>query len=755
MKIIEGGLPEDKAWRALVLLAPDEEVGLTWQLGLALAKANNGELVLATILSENENEVLKKARTTLGQARKACRPDDPVYTAILQSKDYRKAADQLTHEADIDLLLTSTVQPEWRSLDVLDCAVAIIRDEIVPQHQADEEKPDSPEELPTIKSILLPTSGGPNTAHALEFLLPLTKRDVNITALYVAPEHLGENEQALGRSRLRETLEFIDAKEVIESKLLTAASVTFGIVNEAKGDFDLVMIGASLEGHLDRALFGNIPEAVVRQCQKPVIIVRGPSGTVANIFRKIRWALKPVRLGLRKRTDAYVRIRRDARPDIDYFVLIGLAAAIAALGLLADSAAVVIGAMLVAPLMSPMAGTGLAMVLGEPRFLRLAVGATMRGTLLALVMGLLVGFIPLKEPMTAQVMARTQPTLLDVVVAILSGMAVAYALCRSEATAALPGVAIAAALVPPLSAAGISLANRFYQEFAGALLLFITNFVAISSASALVFLVLGFRPSSAQKERRIIRSRSAIIAGVFLIIITLLVAYTTLRLAQTSTAEANIRQIAEKGVTEVAGAQLTEINITDQGEEALQIDLIVRSARSIPHSTVVELQEFIATELQREVAMTLTVIPTTQLDPFLPPTFTPTPTATHTPSPGPTSTFTPIPTDTPSPTRTPTATATQMPTSVSTPTQSPTYTPSPTPSPTPPVALVANDYGLNLRAEPDSSSTLLSYLEPGTEVILLDSLEQGLEGEWQKIQVGDLIGWVLADFLGNDNRDVE
>lgn len=146
--------------------------------------------------------------------------------------------------------------------------------------------------------------------------------------------------------------------------------------------------------------------------------------------------------------------------------------------------------------------------------------------------------------------------------------------------------------------------------------------------------------------------------------------------------------------------------------------------------------------------MTLTVIPTTQLDPFLPPTFTPTPTATNTPTAGPTSTVTPRPTDTPSPTHTPTATATQMPTSTSTPTPRPTDTPSLTPSPTFPRALVTYDYGLNLREEPDSGSTLLSYLEPGTEVILLDSLEQGLEGEWQKIQVDDLVGWVLADFLG-------
>lgn len=748
MKIVEGGLPEDKAWRALVLLSPGEDIGLTWQLGLSLAKANNGELVLATILSEIDGDVLKEARATLGQARKACRPEDPVYTAIVQSKEFRKAANQLTQEADIDLLLASANEPGWRSLDSLSCAVAIVRDEIDLLTQQNEDAPSPPAELPAIRNILVPTSGGPNTAHALEFLLPLTKRDVGITALYIAPERLGENEKALGRSRLRQTLDYVDANEIIESKLISAASVTVGIVNEAKGDFDIVMIGASLESSLDKALFGNIPEAVVRQCHKPVVIVREPSGTVANIFRKISWALKPVRLNLRERTQAYVRIRRDARPDTDYFVLIGLAAAIAALGLLANSAAVVIGAMLVAPLMSPMAGTGLAMVLGEPRFLRLALGATLKGALLALFMGLLVGLIPLKEPMTAEVLARTQPTLLDVVVALLSGMAVAYALGRSEATAALPGVAIAAALVPPLAASGISLANLSYQNFAGALLLFITNFVAISSASALVFLILGFRPTTAQKERRAVRSRSAMIAVTFLIVITLLVAFTTFRLAQTSAAEANIRQIAEIDVTEITDSQLTEINIGDLGADVLQIDLVVRSARSIPHSKVVELQAFIATELQREVAMTLTVIPTTQLDPFLPPTFTPTPTATNTPTAGPTSTVTPRPTDTPSPTHTPTATATQMPTSTSTPTPRPTDTPSLTPSPTFPRALVTYDYGLNLREEPDSGSTLLSYLEPGTEVILLDSLEQGLEGEWQKIQVDDLVGWVLADFLG-------
>lgn len=749
MKIIEGGLPEDRAWRSLVLITPDEEIGLTWQLGLLLARANNGEVVVATILKTADDQELAQARTILGQARKSCLPEDPVYTAIIEAKDYYKSLRQLVQHSDIDLLISSANNSTYQSLERLPCAVAVLRERALVPIDPDAEDEESDVEPDPISKILVPTSGGPNSAHALGFLVPLTKQDVQVTALYAAPERLGSNEEALGRARLRKTLNFIEAEDRIESKLVSAPSVTIGIINEAKGDYDIVIIGASQESTLDKTLFGNIPDAVVRQSQKPVLIVREPAGTMGSIFRNLSWKIQPIRLTKSQRTQSYVRIRRDARPDLDFFVLITLSSAIAALGLLANSAAVVIGAMLVAPLMSPIAGTGLAMVLGDTRFLRLTLGAIMRGMILALLMGFLVGLVPLKEPMTSEILARTQPTLLDVGVALLSGMAVAYALCRLEVSAALPGVAIAAALVPPLAASGISLANGFFLEFGGALLLFLTNFVAISSASALVFLVLGFRPMSAQKDRRVVRSRSAQIALVFLIVITTIVGFTTYRLAEANAAEERIRQIAENGVVDIVEAQIIEIAIGELNAEILQLDLVVRTARSVPHSKVVELQEYIATELQRDIVMTLTVIPTTQLDPFSPPTLTPTPTNTNTPTPGPTATNTP--TAVPSLTPTEEVTATPIPTVVASPTVTetplPTATSTATPSPTPPVAVVNYQYGLNLRAEPSADSALLAFLGPDTEVILLPGQSQNSEGNWQQVQADSLEGWVKLDYL--------
>ena len=96
--------------------------------------------------------------------------------------------------------------------------------------------------------------------------------------------------------------------------------------------------------------------------------------------------------------------------------------------------------------------------------------------------------------MTPEIMARTQPTLLDLFIALASGMAGAYALSQKEVSAALPGVAIAAALAPPLSVVGLGLANGNMQAASGALLLFVTNLITISLAGVIIFTLLGIHP---------------------------------------------------------------------------------------------------------------------------------------------------------------------------------------------------------------------------------------------------------------------
>ena len=746
MKILEGELPEGSGWRVLVILSPGETLGRLWQLGVALARANQGQLVTAVLVTDTDSATLIRAREVITAVPEAAPANDKVHPLIVQAITYDKGIVELVTVIGVDLLLARGDGPVRFNLNKAPCAIGVLRGET-----AVGQVPST-----AIQHILVPTSGGPHTVHGLSTLLPLAP-DVEITALWVTAEYLGENAAALGRSRLRQVLNFIDAGDHVQSKFITADTVINGVVEEAGSDYDLIMLGASNESSIDKVLFGDIPGAIVRHCRKPVLIIRQPQSRLSQWLGQLAWHLQTLipRMNLSDRTEAYVRIRRGARPNTDFFILIALSAIIASLGLIVSSPAVVIGAMLVAPLMSPIVGTGLALVLGDARFLRLALGAVGRGVGLAILVSMLAGLLYLNEPLSAELMARTQPSLLDLGIALFSGMAGGYALSRSAAAAALPGVAIAAALVPPLATVGITLTTGYFRESLGAFLLFITNLVAISSATALVFIVLGFRPTEAQKKRQAVKTRSVRVAFILLVIVALLLVTTTYRLAQESAAEAHIREVVRQSVAEVTNARLVDETISEDEDGRLQMELTVRSTSTVPHSRVVELQDEIGIALQREVGLNLTVILVTELDPVAPPTLTPTPTATNTVTPGPTPTATNTPTATPTPTTTPTLTPvpTQTPTVTTTttfvPTDTPLLTATPTvvPTVTPVTAVVMTPYGLNLRLEPSLDGAILTFLEEGTVVILLKGRQTAGDLTWQQVEYNGQIGWVSNELI--------
>ncbi len=198
-----------------------------------------------------------------------------------------------------------------------------------------------------------------------------------------------------------------------------------------------------------------------------------------------------------------------------------LSTTIATFGMLNDSSAVVIGAMLVAPLMTPVLGTSAAIVQAWPRrqldsLVTLGIGTALAiGTAFALTV-LVPGDTDV-EQLPAEVLSRTSPNILDLGIAVAAGAAGAYILMRKEAGAALPGVAIAVALVPPLSAIGITLGVGDTRLAGGASLLYVTNFVAIVLAAALVFVVAGFVADVDRiKNRRAVRFDLGIVIALVL-----------------------------------------------------------------------------------------------------------------------------------------------------------------------------------------------------------------------------------------------
>jgi uncharacterized hydrophobic protein (TIGR00271 family) len=215
------------------------------------------------------------------------------------------------------------------------------------------------------------------------------------------------------------------------------------------------------------------------------------------------------------------RVEAGASGGSDFHVMMALSAGLASLGLLEDSTAVVIGAMLVAPLMGPLIGSGLALVQGNLLLYRKSIGVGLLGLLVGFAVSLAVGLLnPGFEP-SLEIEARGQPDVLDLGVAVLSGFVAAYALGRPGVANTLAGVAIAAALVPPLCVVGIGLTNDRPMVSLNSAILLLTNLVAIVLSAAAAFSLLGVQSADAG-SRAAAWTRRVIIVLVMLTVILLL-----------------------------------------------------------------------------------------------------------------------------------------------------------------------------------------------------------------------------------------
>lgn len=235
----------------------------------------------------------------------------------------------------------------------------------------------------------------------------------------------------------------------------------------------------------------------------------------AAIIRRISFALpKP------KRDAIYHSILDTSRMDSEYVCMLSLAGLIALFGLLQNSGAVIIGAMLISPLMNPILSAALALLLGDWNLGRKS--AVILALSIAGVIGitwLVAWFSPLKQA-SPQILARTNPNLLDLFIAFLSGLAGTLALRSSSASLTIiPGVAIAVAVVPPLAVVGYGLSTHQGSVAGGAFLLFITNLVSIIISAALVFRLMGFRPhEEAEKGWLNLAYRMAFSGGIVIVL---------------------------------------------------------------------------------------------------------------------------------------------------------------------------------------------------------------------------------------------
>ncbi|MGE0371129.1 MAG: TIGR00341 family protein [Gammaproteobacteria bacterium] len=198
--------------------------------------------------------------------------------------------------------------------------------------------------------------------------------------------------------------------------------------------------------------------------------------------------------------ELFLLLRENSRASETYLILMALSTLLATIGLFANSIPVIIGAMILAPLMSPIISLSMGVLRQQEDLMIGSAKSIALGVLLALACTTLLTWITPLHTINSEIAARLSPTLLDMGVAIISGIAGAYAHARSEIARSLAGVAIAVALIPPLAVSGIGIGWGEWAVFQGAFLLFLTNLSGIVLAAALTFLALGYSPYNRAKR---------------------------------------------------------------------------------------------------------------------------------------------------------------------------------------------------------------------------------------------------------------
>ncbi len=356
--------------------------------------------------------------------------------------------------------------------------------------------------------ILVPVARGPHAKAALGWSAQLAMENNGLmTALYVEADH-GPEAEAVGRHQIESILSRagVATTSWVSAKVVVADNIPRAIADNVSTEHDLVLVGASDRGLMRRILFGTLPAQVISGDDAVAVAVMRSARPLATRLRDMveEWLdLRVPQMDRGARVDLVENLETGSRWNFDFMVLMCLATCIAAFGLIQSSTAVVIGAMLVAPLMTPLIASGLALAQGNIPLIRDAIRSLLYGFLLALGIGLVCGLLSPMRELTPELTARGSPSLFDLAVAFVSGIAAAYAMARPNLSASLPGVAIAAALVPPLATVGIALAFGELIVARGAAMLFTTNVVAIVLGAAGVFYACGVRGNRQTGQQRV------------------------------------------------------------------------------------------------------------------------------------------------------------------------------------------------------------------------------------------------------------
>ncbi|MCA9211468.1 MAG: DUF389 domain-containing protein [Planctomycetales bacterium] len=480
-----------------------------------------------------------------------------------------------TRSASPDFLL------QRKLLSGLECSVLLL----CPDGNADATK---------LKKILTAGGEGNHSYNAIAHAKQLAEAaDAKLTAVYVE-SNIGTDSESVGLQILNRTLSRSVgvSRHSVETKVVVDDNILDGLRQCVDDDVDLIFLGMQHHGVVHRFFFRSLSDEVTLARLGPATaVLREELPLVGKLLRLCDRTVRSnvPQIERDERLALVERIQSSSKWNFDFVALISLSTLIAGGGLIQNSAAVVIGAMLVAPLMTPLLGTGLALIQTNRVLFFGSLATVVRGFLLAFALGTVLG---LAVPgLTDEMLARGSPGVLDLAVAFVSGVAAAYATGRPNLVSALPGVAIAASLVPPIATSGIATANGDLRLAAGAALLFLTNILAIVLGTAVSFWAVGIRGSHEHGYFE----RWAISAGGMLLVLAIVVG------AYEATAGNSVPPVISALVTRdladvSAHCDHIGVELVDNQEAVI---VHIRSSKPLDDSRVTRIVELVRRELHQ------------------------------------------------------------------------------------------------------------------------------------------------------------
>ena len=292
-----------------------------------------------------------------------------------------------------------------------------------------------------------------------------------------------------------------------------------------------------------------------------------------------------------------------------FWVLLALAAAIASAGIISDSTATVIGAMIVAPLMTPIVGTVFSVMTGDRPNLMRSLGLIVAGSILVIAIGYAFGKlmpVPIVAQTNSQVAGRVHPDLIDLAAALATGAVGSFAVIRPDVSDTLPGVAIAISLVPPLCVVGLTLESGAHGQAVGALLLFLTNVGAILLSGLVVMALYRVFEVSTVAEPHVHRRLATTVVALFVALLMIPLAVSSVKITRDTLDRENVAPVAEKW------AQAAHWHIVSVTSSEAGVD--VRASGGLPEPSAGLLRKNLVAAGLRKVRVVLELVPSQRID---------------------------------------------------------------------------------------------------------------------------------------------